>query len=262
MGFFVLGLAVMYGLIILVLYTQQRRLIFHPPSIYVSPQGVGLNAQDIEIFLDKHGTATAWWIAPQDDKAVIVFFHGNASSVYSNYDIFRDLSDLGYGVLSVGYPGYPGSSGSPSQTSLVMSAQKHIEFLAKAKIQPDQIVYFGTSLGTGVAAQLAKTHPPSLLILDAPFNSMSDMVGMTVKLPGLKMFVKDPFRSDLALKAKTFPVLILHGTADRIIPVGQSKKLFESLTQPKSRHVIAGAGHTNLWGLGGREIILNALETR
>lgn len=256
-------LTVLYGLIIVGLYTQQRRLIFFPPNIYMTPEGVGLDAREI-VFAETSTTPdlTGWWIEPIDNQPVIVFFHGNASAIYSHYDIFKDLAAQGYGVLSVGYPGYPGSGGTPSEASLVASAQKHIDFLTALGIKRNQIVYMGTSLGSGVAAQLTVTHPPSLLILDAPFYSMSDMAQIKLKLPGLKRFVKDSFQSHKALRNSTFPILILHGTQDNIIPYTQSEKLFEALPEPKSRHVIEGGGHTNLWGLGGRALIIQAIEDR
>lgn len=256
-------LTVLYGLVILVLYTQQGRFIFYPPTVYMTPEGVGLDAREI-VFAKTNTTPdlTAWWIEPIEDRPVIVFFHGNASAIYSHYDIFKDLTAQGYGVLSVGYPGYPGSGGTPSEASLVASAQRHIDFLTELGIKPDQIVYMGTSLGSGVAAQLTVTHPPSLLILDAPFYSMSDMARITLKLPGVKGFVKDSFQSHKALRNSTFPILILHGTQDNIIPHTQSEKLFEALSEPKIRHVIKGGGHTNLWGLGGRELIIRAIEDR
>ncbi len=256
-------LALLYAILILVLYTQQRRFMYFPPTDYMTPQGVGLDVREI-VFAE---TSTApdlmgWWIEPIDTQPVIVFFHGNASAVYSHYDIFKDLAAQGYGLLSVGYPGYPGSGGTPSEANLVASAQQHVDFLTESGIKPDQIVYMGTSLGSGVAAQLSVTHPPSLLILDAPFYSMSDMVRIKLKLPGLKWFVKDTFRSHKALKNSAFPILILHGTRDNIIPYTQSEKLFEGLPEPKSRHVIEGGGHTNLWGLGGRALIIRAIEDR
>jgi len=102
-------------------------------------------------------------------------FHGNASSVYSNHDIFRDLINQGYGVWSVTYPGYPGGEGKPTQEKLTLAAQWQYDLLLAKGIKPENIIFYGTSLGSGVAAQLAVTHKPALLIMDAPFNSVLDM---------------------------------------------------------------------------------------
>jgi len=84
-------------------------------------------------------------------------FHGNASSVYSNHDIFHDLMNEGYGVWSVGYPGYPGSEGKPSQADLTLAAERQYELILERGIKPENIIFYGTSLGSGVAAQLAVT---------------------------------------------------------------------------------------------------------
>jgi len=100
-------------------------------------------------------------------------FHGNASSIDSNLHIFRDLQAAGYGVWSVGYPGYPGNDGKPTQETLVQAAREQYETLIDMGVT--DIVFYGTSLGSGVASQLTAIYQPELLIIDAPFNSVYDM---------------------------------------------------------------------------------------
>lgn len=186
-------------------------------------------------------------------------FHGNASAIDSNMHIFRDLQAAGYGVWSVGYPGYPGNTDqSPSQDKIVKAAKAQYETL-QAK-GADKIVFYGTSLGSGVAAQLSVHHPPELLILDAPFNSMSDMVRIHAKLLPTRLLLRDKWESDKALKAAEISLIWIHGTADVIVSISQGQKLYNGYNGPKSAHILRGSHHTNNWLNGGRDVVLGALD--
>ena len=261
LGIICLGLIALYLLGGAVLFGLQRNFLYFPPKIYLSPQAVNLESfSEIALSASDGAELKMWWHEPQEGKPVIMFFHGNASAVFSNIDIYRDLSQAGFGVLGVSYPGYPGASGTPKQDKIVNAAHAQYDWLLARNIRPEEIIFFGTSLGAGVAAQLSRTRPPALLIMDAPFNSMLDMVRLRMPLYGLSVWLKDEYRSDLALKNTVFPVLILHGTRDAVIPDEQSAKLEKSVNGPVRRFTIEGGQHTNLWALGGREIIFEALE--
>ena len=166
----------------------------------------------------------------------------------------------GHGVWSVGYPGYPGSEGVPSQAALTLAAERQYEELLNRGHSPENIIFYGTSLGSGVAAQLAAKHKPALLIMDAPFNSVLDMGKKQVPWLPVSLLMKDTFQSDKALANLDVPLIWVHGTADSIIPLSQGQKLYDGYKGPKSGHIIQGGQHTNLWFLGGREIVLNALK--
>ena len=74
--------------------------------------------------------------------------------------------------------------------------------------------------------------------------------------------MKDKFESDKALAGLDVPMIWIHGTADRIVPLSQGRKLYDGYGGPKTAHIIEGGQHTNLWFLGGREIVLNALAAK
>jgi len=122
------------------------------------------------------------------------------------------------------------------------------------------IIFYGTSLGSGVAAQLSTRFEPTLLILDAPFNSMTDMAQRHMPFVPVRFLLKDKWESSRALDGKDIPLIWIHGTADQVIPLAQGQKIFDGYDGPKSGHRINGAHHTNTWLNGGREIVLTALE--
>ena len=238
-----------------VVFAFQRKLLYFPPATYLTPSAVGV-PEMVEIGEDILG-----WYAPSanPDSKVVMVFHGNGSAIYSNYDIFRDLMNAGHGVWSVGYPGYPGSTAKPSQRALLEAAEKQYNLLLAKGVKSENIIFYGTSLGTGVAAQLTAKHQPSLLVMDAPFNSVLDMGRKQVPWLPISLLMKDKFQSDKALQGLDVPLIWIHGTTDRIIPISQGQKLYDGYSGPKSAHIIEGGQHTNLWFLGGREIVLEVL---
>lgn len=252
--------ALIYLGLLAFVYSAQRSLLYFPPNLYLSPEAVNI---PMEEWRDEGGDVLAWWSPPATEAhKVVMVFHGNGSAIYSNHDIFRDLIAAGHGVLSVGYPGYPGypgRGGTPTQEGLVAAAKAQYESVVATGISPGRIVFYGTSLGSGVAAQLSTQYEPAILFVDAPFNSTLDMAKMTIRIMPVSLLMKDKYRSDVALRDKTFPLVWTHGTEDRVVPLSQGQKLFDGYDGPKDAHVIQGGNHINLWALGGRDVVLKHL---
>lgn len=244
----------LYAALAVLAFFAQRKMIYFPPNFYHPPP-----MQMTEIRTESGGLG--WHSPARDDHPTVMVFHGNASSIDSNLHIFRDLQSAGYGVWSVGYPGYPGSpgtEGTPTQSNLVAAAIEQYEHLSDMGVE--NIVYYGTSLGAGVAVQLTAHHQPTLLIVDAPFNSIADMARKQMPFLPTDILLKDKWRSDKALKGLDIPLIWIHGTHDNVIPIAQGQKLYDGYDGPKSAHIIKGATHINTWLKGGREIVLTALS--
>lgn len=115
--FWLLGtIAIFYCLALAALYTLQRSVLYIPPPIYLTTAGVKLDAV-IEVAHPKYpNSLLGWWLPPKDTHApVVMYFHGNGSAVFSNYDIYEALHEKGVGVFALAYPGYP--SGPPLKTT-------------------------------------------------------------------------------------------------------------------------------------------------
>jgi len=263
-----LVMAGLYAALCTVVVMKQRSFLYFPPTHYITPEAANISMREIKSQTVKYpdgreqSASIFWYAAPRNDRLpVIMFFHGNASAVYSNRHIFSDLMAQGYGVLSVGYPGYPGNIGRSTQSAIIAQAGQQRDWLARQSIPPERVVYMGTSLGAGIAAQLAAKEPPALLVLDAPFNSALDMGKRTMPILPVSLLMKDRYRSDRALENYEGPLMWMHGTADRIIPLAQGQKLYDGYDGgPKTAHVFEDGGHVNLWQIGGREIVLARLS--
>ena len=260
MGKLLLKVLIVIGLIYILaligIYVIQRSFMYFPPASHPGLKSTSLTDMEIvTVKSDDGNTVPAWWQAPREDMPVIMFFHGNGSSAYDGQFIYQHFIDLGFGILGAEYPGYPGATGKPSETAIVAAALAQYDYVRAQSIKGEHIYLYGSSLGTGVAAQLAAQREVGKIVAEAPFNSMLDMAQMSMPLFAFSPLIKDHYRSDQALAGQDVPLLWLHGTADQVIPLSQGQKLYDQYDGPKEKLIIKGGDHSNLWVSGGREAI-------
>ena len=120
------------------------------------------------------------------------------------------------------------------------------------KIAPENIIVMGFSVGSGPSSYLAAKYPVKAVVLAAPFAAASQVV-----FPFSVPF--DRFPNAARLSKKDVPLLIFHGTSDRIIPYRNGKKIFEQAAGRKKIVSIPGADHNDLFSVAG-EIFWNELK--
>ena len=118
-------------------------------------------------------------------------------------------------------------------------------------IDPSKIVYFGRSLGSAVAVELATEKPPAGLILVSPFSSVSDMARVAFPFLPLNRLLKGRYDSVPRIRQIQTPLLIIHGALDEMVPVVQGRALFEAANEPKTFRLLPGAGHNDTHINGG-----------
>ena len=170
---------------------------------------------------------------------------------------FKQVAESGFGVLAMSYRGYAGSGGSPTETALFSDALETFDWLAA---RSDSIVLHGESLGTAVATYVAAERPAAALVLEAPFSAALDIAAATYPWLPVSLLMRDPFLSRDHIRRVDEPVIILHGTADRVIPVESGRRLFEAADEPKELVIVDGAGHLDLWKSGLWPIVLDFLK--
>jgi uncharacterized protein len=178
-------------------------------------------------------------------KGVVLFFHGNSNNIAHDGPHAIDLTSKGYEVWMMDYPGFGKSTGGHTEKEL--NAYSLVFYkLARSRWKPSQIVLYGRSFGTGLAAQLASVRDCRRLILDCPYYSMTSLFRRYLFLYPVAMMLHYHLPINEYLPAVTAPVTIFHGDADRVIPYSNSR-LLEPLLKPGDEYVtIPGAGHNNL----------------
>jgi fermentation-respiration switch protein FrsA (DUF1100 family) len=109
---------------------------------------------------------------------------------------------------------------------------------------PGQIVIHGESLGAAVAVDLAARKPAAAVVLEAPFNSASQVAATVLPLVG-PLIMRD-FDSKSKIENIRAPLLFMHGDRDEVIPYKLGRDLFEAAPQPKTFWTVPGAGHNDL----------------
>ena len=259
LGLLVAILAALYLAAAGYLFVFQRSYVFHPNGALASPGERGLSGVEVVSFETKDGTTLTGWHGPAaPGQPTVLYFHGNAGNLSGRSERFRQIQATGFGVLAVSYRGYASSGGSPSQAALFSDALEIFDWLYE---RTENVVIHGESLGTGVAAYLAAERPARALVLEAPYTAALDIAGATYPWLPVSWLMRDPFVTREHIRRVEEPVLIVHGTEDRVIPVEHGRRLYEVTGDPKQIAIIEGAGHGDLWDRGLWPTVLEFLRT-
>ncbi len=253
----VLTLALVYGVFCLALGAMQKRLMYFPDPLNFVPSEWALKElQPLEVKTEDGLTLKSWYSpAKERDKFTIVFFQGNAGHLgYRNYKV-RPWLDAGYGVLMVGYRGF-GNPGSPSEYGLYEDARAAIQALHHRGVPEQAMVFYGESMGTGVAVQMATEYDASALILESPYTSVPDVAADRYPMVPVHLLIRDRYDSLSKIKDVHMPLLLLHGENDHVVPTKFGKELFEAANEPKQAEYVADAGHNDVYNLRVQQMIL------
>jgi uncharacterized protein len=242
------GIALLaYGSICFGFYLFQDKLIFQPDSLahdYVFE----FDRPYQEFFITAHDGVTLNAIlfkAEQPAKGLILYFHGNADNLQRWGQYAVDLTTQGYDVLMPEYRGYGKSTGKPGEFDFYQDAATVLHW-AEAHLTYSRLILYGRSLGSAVAANLAMTAHPDLLILETPFDDLYGVVYPPIK-PMLSFLpLHSTFSNSTFLKKVKCKKVIIHGTDDWVVPLSAALRLKALLTQEDVFVVIEAGSHKDL----------------
>ena len=245
--------------VLLLVWMGQRTLIYFPDRAVPSPAVTGLpGVEAVQIPAADGVTLRAWFLPSrsQPPSTAVIVFNGNAGNRAYRSSLAAALGGLGLSVLLFDYRGFGDSDGSPTERGLHEDARAVRRYLAgRSDVRADRLVYFGESLGTAVAVRLAVEHPPAAMILRSPFTSLVDVGRLHYPILPVRWLLRDRFSSIDAIGSVRSPVLIVAGDRDRIVPLEQSRELFERTPEPRELVVVPGADHNDAALMDGRELI-------
>jgi fermentation-respiration switch protein FrsA (DUF1100 family) len=255
-----------YALLVLALFLAQRSLQYPVQTRQATAAEAGLaDFRDIALATPDGERLVAWWKPPQPGRTLVLYLHGNASSLWGLRERMRALGATGRGVLVVAYRGYSGSTGSPTEEGLRHDARTAYEW-ARNGYEPSRIVLYGESLGSAVAVRLATERPVGGVILDGAFTSAAAVARLAYWYVPVSWLMRDQFRSVELIGGLKAPLLALHGDADATISLRFGEELFAAAPAPKQFVRLPGAGHGAVLENGGAaaavEAFLAAVEAR
>ena len=238
----------LYGVALSGIYVFQRDLQYFPSRRDPAPEAVDLSGVDRVTLSTPDGeTLILWYAKPVGDRPVILFLHGNAGEIADRADRFAFYQSRGYGVAFLSWRGYGGSTGSPSETGLLADAKAAYDHLRKLGHPADRIILVGESLGTGPAVITAARNPVAAVVLEAPYSAAVDIARRAYPWLPVGLLMKDQYRSRDDVARISAPLLILHGEADQVIPIGFGKRLFDAAREPKTFLSLGPVGHDALF---------------
>jgi len=255
----VIGLAIAYVAVLVMLFVVQRKIIFNPsperPGLLDAQAPAGMH--EVALPSTDGLTITSWYLPPtRPDGQVIAYFHGNAGHHGDRLPRILPYAAQGYGALLVGYRGYGGNPGTASEGGLYDDARTALDFLRDQGVRPDQLILFGESLGSAVATQMALERPARALILEAPFASILRSARQRYKFLVFDLLVRDKFDTLSKITRVEKPLLVIHGDLDRTTPAHFGHLVFATAKEPKQGFFPPDAGHNNLMQHGMPERVL------
>jgi len=239
--------ALLYG----VIYFLVSRIVYQPSCF---PDGwwhmqAEVGAQEIWLHTTDGLRLNAWWVEVPGSRAATLYLHGNGGNLSQRPGHLREMAPAGSSVLILDYRGYGKSPGRPTERGLYRDADAGYDYLIGRGYQPSQIVLYGESLGSAVAADLAARRPCGGVILECPFTSLGAMAGTVVPLVG-PLFANGYHTRRKIAKVRA-PVLVIHGDRDRTVPYTMGRAVFEAAREPKSFWKVEGATHVDIVDVAG-----------
>lgn len=178
----------------------------------------------------------AWHLPhPDPDAGAVLVHHGNAGNVSHRGGLMAALrKTLGRSVVCYDYPGYGRSGGRPSEAGCYAAGDAAYRFLTAERMIPaDRVVLYGESLGGGVAVDQATRLDHEAVILVFTFTSLPRAAQKHFPFLPCASMMKNRFDNLAKIGRLHKPLLVTHGTKDRVVPYRQGEELFAAAPGPK-----------------------------
>jgi fermentation-respiration switch protein FrsA (DUF1100 family) len=237
----------LYAAVILLLYLFQRKLIFVPGKLTDSADlNLAKNQEEVYIHT-QDGERIHGLFCKGTRPEVILYFHGNAGDLSGWKFVTEDFTALGYNVLIIDYRGYGKSSGAISEQGFYQDGDAAYNYLVETKqFTPGNILLYGRSIGTGVAVNVASRHIAKGLILESPYTSLGALANEKLPFFFPSLYLQFQFDNLKKIAKVPYPVILLHGTDDELIPAAHSQRLLQAVPGKKKLILIDGGAHNDL----------------
>lgn len=243
------------------LWWQQDRMIF-PGWGYALVQASGIDQSDERLELTtSDGVRLVGTLrrASGQSRGLLLSFGGNAEDANWRLHHFSGWVD-GVDIVSFFYRGFGPSGGVPSEAALVADASLVHDVMVE-RLRPARVIAAGFSLGSGVAAQLARRRTLDGLVLVTAFDSIQAVAASRYPYVPVSRLLRHPFRSDLALAGLEVPVVVIGAEADRVVPPASTQRLVDELSVPAAVTWIPQANHVTIYDRPEyREAFIAALD--
>jgi uncharacterized protein len=257
------AMQILFTIVMLVLVSRWYvgRLFYYPDRVsYGTPERIGLKFEEVT-FTSGDGTMLSGWFVPAIGKPLgtVIHFHGNAENMTSHFGFVDWLPAKGFNVFVFDYRGYGKSAGRPNRRGVYEDSVAAIRYVqARPDVDRDRILILGQSLGGANAIVALGNNSFSGIrgvAIESTFSSHRAMVRDIIGTMPLLSIFKRPLATilmddtyspaDAIARIAPVPVLLIHGTADGVVPYRQGTDLYDRAGEPKEFWSIKGGEHTD-----------------
>lgn len=226
------------------------RLLFYPsPQMVRTPASVGLAYRQVEFHAQDGTRLSAWWLPVTGQaKGTVLFLHGNAENISTHLASVYWLPAEGYQVLLLDYRGFGLSAGEPGIPEVFQDIRAALAWLGADDSGGQPPLYLlGQSLGASLGGYLVGAEPEvrarfSAVVLDAGFARYSWAAREVAARSWLTWPLQWPIAwsmpdgydlLDQVANISPVPLLLIHGTDDRIVDHHHAQALFDAAKEPR-----------------------------
>jgi abhydrolase domain-containing protein 17 len=240
---FLFAVALVYASLALIGWLWSDRLIFLPPKSTYTRRDLPVRFVEV----GESRRIAVLYLESAGSTHTLLFSHGNGEDLGHLAGFLEALASYGFSVLAYDYRGYGLSGGGPpGEEATYHDIDAVYEYATRElRIAPERLLVHGRSVGSGPSLHLAATRPVGGLIIESGFTSAFRVMTRVPLLPF------DKFPNLERIRHVAAPVLVIHGTRDRVIPFRMGRQLFDAAPEPKTKLWVDGAGHNDLAWVAG-----------
>lgn len=250
-----------YAAILAFFKLKEDSFIFHPDkSAYSEPMPfLGLPHRQVALVTSDSVRVMAWEMpppetVPADTAPWLLYCHGNGGNLgsFGYHEAWAMLRGLGIGILAVDYRGYGESGGVPSEQGLYRDAEAAYAHLRDGlRIPPSRIIFYGFSLGSAVAVDLAARLPAAALMVEGAILSVPHRGRELYPFLPVFLMARNRFASYEKIARVAAPKLFIHSRNDEVNPFSHGLRLHGLASDPKEFIPVEGA-HAEAYKLDPR----------
>lgn len=249
-GHTLLVTALIYAGICVLYFLFQEKFIFVPSWTQETfrPK-ISTPSREFMVETSHQGKIHCLHLMVDKPRGLVFYLHGNTGNLRRWQFMAEEISGFGFDVVAMDYRGYGQSRGPKRESWMHRDAELVFDHISE-QYRGKPVLIYGRSLGSGFATRLATRRRADALILETPFANLTDVARHYLPSFPVSYLLRYHFRSDEYIRSVSCPILIIHGTKDRIVPYSSALRLFRSTTpgQQVEMVTIVGGRHSDLNG--------------
>ena len=236
-----------YILYVLFFYVLQRRLLFPVHELPAhNAELITQSGGELVRLPFSQGEFELAYLAPLNNvfgerSPVVMLAHGNGNIIDDWAPRLDYIREQGFSVILAEYPGYGRSDGRPSYRTIKECMLKAYDWIEQQpQFDHEHISLLGRSMGGGAVLSILSEKTPHAVILMSTYSSVMDLAK---KRWVPRFLVRDPFDNVSALKNYKGRAYLVHGEADKTVPIDALTKLLAA--KQDAEHQIYSTGHAD-----------------